>query len=63
MTGGTDNLEDFLSGKVLNEATRQSPAVRQGFEMYDQSVPDMEGKIRVHFNSLLNIGMFILKIV
>ena len=63
MTGGTDNIEDFLSGKVLNEATRQSPAVRQGFEMYEQSVPDMEGKIRVHFNSLLNIGMFILKIV
>ena len=45
MTGGTENVEDFLSGKVLNEATRQSPAVRQGFELYDQSVPDLEGKI------------------
>ena len=45
MTGGTENIEDFLSGKVLNEATRQSPAVRQGFELYDQSVPDLEGKI------------------
>ena len=45
MTGSTDNVEDFLSGKVLNEATRQSPAVRQGFELYDQSVPDLEGKI------------------
>lgn len=42
MTGSTENVEDFLSGKVLNEATRQSPAVRQGFELYDQSVPDLE---------------------
>ena len=55
MTGGTDNVEDFLSGKVLNEATRQSPAVRQGFELYDQSVPDLEGEILLLLKYLHNL--------